>query len=498
MTSFSVKSNTPQGHTRMKRSIPAKEAHLAWGAAFAATFLVVGCASFDGSGLPRFHLIDGNQIESAESLKKSAISPASWPVSNWWERYGDPQLSQLVTEALKDSPSLRIAEARMRQATALAGIADAARSPQVSGKLNDTRQRFSANSTVPKPLAGTWNSFNETTLNFSYEFDFWGKNQAAVDAALDRMHASEVDARAANLILTFGVVQTYFRLAQAYEQLDLAELVLKQREDLLGLTRQRVTAGIDSDVELKQAESALPSGRQQLAAWHEAIAITRNQLAALLGKGPDRGFALARPGLTHEQVVELPSSVPADLIGRRPDVVAQRWRVEAAGRDIDVAKAQFYPNISLLAFVGFQSLGLSQFLKAGSQVTGMGPAVSLPIFDGGRLRGNLGARHADYDAAVEQYNQTLVDALHDVVNQLTSIQWLVEQRDQQVLAVQTAQIAYELSMQRYRAGLGNYLQVLIAESQVHIQKKLLIDLNARALQLDANLIRALGGGVLGT
>lgn len=481
----------------MKRLIPVGKTRLARLAAFAASFLIAGCASYDGSGLAHSSLINGNRIESAQSLKNGAISPANWPVSNWWERYGDPQLNQLVTEALKDNPSLHIAEARMRQATALAGVVDASRSPQVSARLNDTRQRFSENSTVPKPLAGSWNSFNETGLNFSYEFDFWGKNQAAVTAALDRMHASEVDAKAASLVLTSGLLQTYFRLAQAYEQLDLAELVLKQREDLLSLTRQRVSAGIDSEVELKQAESALPSARQQLATWHEAIAIARNQLAALLGKGPDRGLAFARPGLNHEQAVGLPSTVPADLIGRRPDVLAQRWRVEAAVQDIDVAKAQFYPNISLLGFVGFQSIGLSQFLKAGSQIAGMGPAMSLPIFDGGRLRGNLGARHADYDAAVEQYNQTLVDALHDVVNQLTSIQWLVEQRDQQVLALQTAQIAYELSMQRYRAGLGNYLQVLIPESQVHIQKKLLIDLNVRALQLDANLIRALGGGVIG-
>lgn len=480
----------------MKRSMPAKLARAAWGAAFAASFLMTGCASSDGSGPAHSSLMDANRIESAQSLKNTAISPASWPVPNWWERYCDPQLDQLVAEALKDSPSLRMAQARVHQATALTVVIDASRSPQVSAKLNDTRQRFSENSTVPKPLAGSWNSFNETSLNFSYEFDFWGKYQAAVNAAVDRQHASEVDAHAASLVLTSGVLQTYFRLAQAYEQLDLAELVLKLREDLLSLTRQRASAGIDSEVELKQAESAIPSARQQIATWHEAIAITRNQLAALLGKGPDRGLALGRPVLHHKEAFGLPSSLPADLIGRRPDVLAQRWRVEAAAQDIHVAKAQFYPNISLLGFVGFQSIGLSQFLTAGSQVTGVGPAISLPVFDGGRLRGNLGARRADFDAAVEQYNQTLVDALHDVVNQLTSIHWLVEQRDHQVLAVHTAQMAYELSMQRYRAGLGNYLQVLIPESQVHIQKRLLIDLNARALQLDANLIRALGGGVI--
>ncbi len=470
---------------------------LASTAALVASLFIAGCASFDGS-MPTFsRLMAANQLESSESLKNNAVSSANWPTSNWWEHYGDAQLDLLVSEALTGQPVLRIAEARVRQAVALSGIAEATKSPQITANLRDTQQRFSEHSTVPKPLAGTWNSFNEVTLNFSYDFDFWGKNQAAVDAALDRVHASEVDAQAARLVLTSSVVQTYFRLAQAHEQLELAERLLKQREELLNLTRQRVTAGIDSEVELKQAESAVPSGKQQVAAWRETIALTRNQLAALLGKGPDGSLAIVRPKLAINQGAGIPSTVPADLIGRRPDVVAQRWRVEAAGRDIEGAKAQFYPNISLLAFVGFQSLGLSEFLKTGSQIAGAGPAVSLPIFDGGRLRSNLGVRHADYDTAVEQYNQTLVDALHDVVNQLTSMQWLAEQRTQQVVAVQTAQGAYELALQRYRAGVGNYLQVLIAESQVHSQKKLLIDLDVRTLQLDANLIRALGGGTLG-
>lgn len=482
----------------MKRSIPARVRHLAQVAALVASFFVVGCASLDGSGQPPSEWGGVHQPQSAEILNKTPLSPTSWPVSNWWVRYGDPQLNQLIAEAVHNSPSLRIAQARMRQVAALTGIADATRVPQVSAKLNETQQRFSANSTVPPPLAGSWNSFNEATLNFSYEFDFWGKNQAAFDAVLSRRQASEVDSRAASLVLTTSVVQTYIRLGLAHEQFDLAQAVLKQREEILRLTSQRVTAGIDSDVELRQAESALPPARQQLAAWQEAIDIHRNQLTALLGQGPDRGLALARPSLTHEHMVELPTSLPAELLGRRPDVVAQRLRVEAASRDIAVAKAQFYPNVSLLGFMGIQSIGLGQFLKAGSQIAGVGPAMSLPIFDGGRLRGNLDVRRADYEVAVEQYNQTLVDALHDVVEQLTAIKWLAEQRDQQAQAVQTAHIAYELSMQRYRAGIGNYLQALTAESQVLSQIKLLIDLDARALQLDANLTRALGGGVLGS
>jgi len=465
-------------------------------AALVTVLLTAGCASVDGVLPSNARLTNAESLDVAESLKNSEASSAEWPAAQWWKRYGDAQLDRLVAEALADNPSLRIAGARVRQTLALAGIADAARSPQITSSAKNTRQRFSEHGTAPKPLAGSWDSYNEATLNFSYEFDFWGRNQAAFDASLDRARASEVDAQAARLLLASGVVQTYFRLAHAFQQRDLAERILAQRQELLSLTRQRVGAGLDSDVELEQAQSAVPSARQQVAAWQENIALIRNQLSALLGKGPDRGLALVRPQLALDLVPGLPSRVGAELLGRRPDVVAQRWRVEAASRDIDFVQAQFYPNVSLTLFAGLQSIGLSQFVDAGSRVAGIGPAVSLPIFDGGRLRSNLGARNADYDAAVEQYNQTLVDALQDVVNQITSMRWLAEQRREQALAVGSARRAHELATQRYRAGLGTYLQVLIAESQVDSQKRLLIDLDVRTLQLDAYLIRALGGGLL--
>lgn len=463
-------------------------------AAIGAMLLATGCANPGGAIPSSAHQTDSNTLQSAESLKGHPVSPANWLRSNWWQRYGDPQLNQIISEALADSPSLHIAQSRIHQAAALSGIAEATGRPQINANLKNTRQKYSEHSTVPKLIAEDWQTFNEATLNFSYELDFWGKNEASAQAALDRFHAIEVDEQAARLVLASGLVQAYLRLAQSYDQLKLSESISQQREDILNLTRQRVAAGIDSEVELKQAESQVPAAKQQVAALKESIALTRNQLAALMGKGPDRGLSLERPKLALNQPTGLPSSIPAELIGRRPDVVAQRWRIEAASREIDAARAQFYPNISLLAFVGFQSLGLSQFLASGSQIAGIGPAISLPIFDGGRLRSNLGMRNADYDIAVEQYNQTIVDALQDVVNQLTSIQWLAEQRDQQMLAVQTAQTAYELAMQRYRAGLGTYLQVLAAQLQLGGQKKLLTALESRALQLDASLARALGGG----
>jgi NodT family efflux transporter outer membrane factor (OMF) lipoprotein len=283
-------------------------------------------------------------------------------------------------------------------------------------------------------------------------------------------------------------------MQRAYLQLDVADKALAEREQIFKLTQERFDAGIDSRLAVKQAESALPATRERIAQLNEVIGLARNEIAALLGQGPDRGLAIARPQANALEAVEIPSSLPAELLGRRPDIVAQRWRVEAAGKDIDVAKARFYPNVSLIAFAGLQSIGLPLLLEAGSRTFGVGPAMTLPIFDAGRLRGELAGTQADYDAAVERYNEALVNGLRDVVDQLTSFRSLDEQGRQQAHAQSTAQEAYDLALQRFREGVGNYLEVLTAESQLLAQQSLDADLRARRLSLAIRLVQALGGG----
>jgi NodT family efflux transporter outer membrane factor (OMF) lipoprotein len=455
--------------------------------------LAAGCAS-DGGLKPQAHLQDANQLQAGATMARMEVSPAAWPARDWWRRYSDAQLDRIVDEALAASPNMRAAEARVRQAAAVAEITGAALSPQVTGGARSNRVEFSGNSNAPKPLAGSWKWSNEASLNFGYELDFWGKNQAALDAAVGRQKAAEVEAEAARLLLTVGITQTYLKLSQLYAQRDLGELVLKQRRQVLELTAQRVAANIDSQADLKQAELAIPIAQTDIATTDEAIALVRNQLAALIGAGPDRGAGIARPQLKSARPAATPSMLPSELLARRPDVVAQRWRVESLRKDIDVAKAQFYPTINLNGLVGLQSLGFGAFLQGGSGIASAGAGLSLPIFDGGRLRGNLALRDADYDIAVEAYNQTLVEALRDVVSQLVSIGWLAERNTLQARALATAQQAYDLSLQRYRSGVGNYLQVLATQIQVLAQHRAQIDLDTRAFDLDMQLARALGGG----
>jgi NodT family efflux transporter outer membrane factor (OMF) lipoprotein len=190
----------------------------------------------------------------------------------------------------------------------------------------------------------------------------------------------------------------------------------------------------------------------------------------------------------------LPAAVPADLLGRRADIAAARWRVEAATADMKSAKAQFYPNVNLTAFVGLASIGLDRLVRSGSEQYGAGPAIHLPIFDSGRLRANLSGKAADRDAAVESYNAAVLDAVHDVADQIGSMRSIARQQLEQVSAQTSAESAYDLATQRYKAGLGTYLTVLNAESNVLTQRRLSADLKARAIDIQIALIRSLGGG----
>jgi len=435
-----------------------------------------------------------NNLEASTTLEGTSVSPASWPTVDWWRSFGDPQLDALVTEAIANSPTIKIAEARVRQAESFRQIEAAALLPRVDGSLSSTRERFSTNGTTPHPINGTWQTVNQGMLTVGYEIDFWGKNRAAVEAAVGRRNASEVDQYAARLVVASAVVQAYVTYQEINDQLALAQRQLEIDQKVLRLTQRRFAAELDSQVDIKQAQAAVPATQASIAALNEAVELSRNRLAALLGKGPDRGRQITPPKMQMPLSVSVPSNVPAELLGRRPDVIAQRWRVEAAMQDIKVAKAQFYPNVNLAAFAGLQSLGFDAFTLGTSRVLGISPAVNLPIFEGGRLRGNLAAKDASYDIAVEAYNETLIDGLHDIGDQLSSLRWLSERMTRQEEAVRTADDAAHLADRRYAAGIATYLQVLATTNAALTQRRLLIQLQARGLSLQANLSRALGGG----
>ena len=346
---------------------------------------------------------------------------------------------------------------------------------------------------MPPPLAGTVQETGTAQLNASWELDFFGKNRASLDAALGSMRAAEADAEAARMLLASNVARTYFQLVRLNEQAGVARRTLDQRQETLKLVRDRVNAGLDTRLELRQSEGGMPEARLQLETLQEQIALTRNALGALVGQ-PNAAALTVVPAQASIKNVAMSAVIPADLLGRRADISAARWRVEASIKDLANAKTQFYPNINLVAFAGFSSIGLNRVFDSGSQQWGVGPAVRLPIFDAGRLRANLRGKAADLDAAVESYNATVLDAVRDVTDQVTSSQAIKRQQTEQRSAQQAAEGAYEIAVQRYKAGLGNYINVLTAETSVLSQRRAAVDLDARALDTQVALMRALGGG----
>jgi NodT family efflux transporter outer membrane factor (OMF) lipoprotein len=453
--------------------------------AFTSALLLAGCASFDG--------IAPTVAQRTPAELGATKATVQWPRDDWWTRFGDDELDRLVARALAGNPQLDAARARLARAQAAVAANAAALAPRVDAQAQSMWQRFNENYIYPPPLAGSSDSTNTLQLTGSWELDFFGRHRAALRAALSQGRAAVAESQAARLLIASAVARTYMQLARQVETRDVLAATLAQREQILKLVQARVRSGLDTQVELRQAEGAVPEIKQQIEAVDEQIERARHALAALAGAAPDATRSLA-PHLAQTKAPPLPAAIPAELIGRRADISAARWRVEAAAADVEAARAQFYPNVNLLAFAGLQSLGFAHWLDAGSRTFGIGPAVSLPVFDAGRLRANLRGKTADVDSAVADYNATLVDAMRDVADQIASLQSLERQAAEQRAAQSAAEGAYDLAVLRYRAGLGSYLTVLAAETNVLAQRRAGTDIKARRIDAAIELMRALGGG----
>lgn len=453
-------------------------------ASLALALVLAGCASTKG-------------IVPEAALKEPAVPHAAAdvaPVSaQWWREFGDAQLDALVEQALRDNPNLGVARARLRRAQSATELARTADQPQFNGQFDVTRQRYSENGLLPPPLGGSVRDNATAQINASWELDFFGKNDAALRAALGSARAAQADVAAARVVLASNVARTYFQLVRAQEQIAVAQRTLAQREEQHKLVRQRVGAGLDTNLELRQSEGALPEARQQLEALQEQAQTTRNALAALVGTNELPALTKVPAIAELHPVTSLPA-LPADLLGRRADIAAARARVEAASQQVQEAKAEFYPSVNLVGFVGLTSLGLDKLLDLGSRQWGVGPAVRLPLFSQDRLRAGLRGRTADLDAAIESYNGAVLEAIHEAADAITSLQSLARQQAEQRQALASAEGAYDIAVQRYKAGLGTYLNVLSAESSVLNQRRLGVDLAARVLDARVALFRALGGG----
>jgi NodT family efflux transporter outer membrane factor (OMF) lipoprotein len=456
-----------------------------------------GCVSDRDWHAPR--PVAPNSLTAERALATAQINEDAWPEDDWWRAYGDPQLDGLMSEALAGSPSLQVAQARLRSAQAEATRASGPRLPGAAVHAETTRQRYSENGLYPAPYAGNYFTDGRVALDFSYDLDFWGRNREVLESARANVRAAEADRAAARLALTVAVARAYFNLDLQFALLDVAKGSLEQQNAILDLTQQRASRGLENIARVKQSEANVALTRASVEYVGASIKLVRAQLGALVGAGPDRGADLQRPHIVGPagagpEKAQLPATLPADLLGRRPDVVAQRWRVESATRGVAAAEAAFYPNVNLAAFAGFQTIGLSKLFNGGSAIVGAGPALSLPVFNRRELRGALQSQQAQYDLSVAQYNQTLIDAVNEVANVVTNWDAVLKEAADARVAEDAAQAAYSITKERYRAGLDNYLTVLSSENEVFLTQAIRAQLLARELNFTADLVRALGGG----
>lgn len=456
--------------------------------------LLAGCASTRGLA-PEGQPLDADALAASRSLSGAQGVGSAFPQEQWWKALGDPQLDALIDEALAGTPTLALADARTRQAIAQAGLADAERQPIVAASGQYSGIRI-PESVAPAPLGGSYKGIFLLGLNFKYSPDLWGGQRAKWQAALGQARAAGVEAQDARLLIASNVAKAYVGLAQAHAAFDVATAEQKRSAGLLDLGRQRVRAGLDNQLALRQAESAVDAAEAQQQAAQQQIDAARNALAALLGKGPDRGLEITKPALLSAPPAGVPDVVPSELLGHRPDVVAARWQVEAASHGIAAAKAAFYPTVNLSALVGVAAGTLGDLFNSNALVAQGGPAISLPIFDGGRLRNSLAATDAQYDLAVAAYNQTLVGALREVVDALQGARALDAQLASTQQARDAAQAALSLATQRYRAGLATQLDVLAAQRPLLQIDQQLAALRAQRLNVAIDLDRALGGGLV--
>lgn len=427
-----------------------------------------------------------------------AVGPVgdAWPQDRWWERYADPQLDALVEEALRNSPSVAEAEARILIASGLVRQAGAAGLPQVGVSGEAGAQKQSYNNGIPADFVPKgWKSYGSLTVGADFDLDLWGKNRAALAAATSDELATRVDAREAELALQANVVEHYARLGIYFVERDLLASDLKARQATADLYAQRYRGGLDSKLPQQQAEAAAATAAARLEANAERIALERNVLAALLGAGPDRGLQIAKPSVRGPFArVRVPADAGIALAGRRADIVAARLRVEAQGHRIEGAEAAFMPDINLGALAGFMSLGLANLFDAGSDYGKASAAFSLPIFDGGMRRGNLVQATGRYDELVAEYDATVIGALKDVADALASRDSVERQSAEADRAAAAAVEGYALADARYRGGLTNYLDALSAQTAMFDAQHAALEAHARIILADIQLVRALGGG----
>lgn len=456
--------------------------------AVAALLALAGCAAAPARlGAPALR-------DDAPLAGLQAPARAGWPAAQWWRQYDDPQLDDLMDRAMRQSPDLALAQSRVQNAEQSAKLAAAQLGLSVNGNAQVSRQRMSDHGLIPSQFLGfSWYNQADLGVQLQYDFDWWGKKRATMEAALDQARAAEAQRSAAALAIQYAVADTYFGWQADQARLQLADQLLATQQQFTHIAELRVRQGVDLPDEAQKARAQLAAVREMRVALEGSAKIRRAALASLLGVAPAELPELqARPLPAIERGV--PADGGLDLIARRPDIAASRWQVEAALKQTDAARAEFFPDISLTALAGLSSIDMGKLLTAGSRTFALTPALHLPIFNGGALEANYGVSKAQLDAAVAQYDGTVLTAAREVATQALSAEQVAGRQREQQAQLDADQRLLANAQARARQGVRDLRESLGAQAALLQQRDAATQLQAQALSTDLSLIKALGGG----
>jgi len=436
-------------------------------------------------------------VPTADSFKElgewTQAEPADrLPRDSWWNLYDTAEIDQLEQQLIAGNPSLAAALANYSQARAQRDEARSALFPTIGGTAGVSSNQESRRAPLIGPTTPRYYDDNTLGGSLSYELDLWGKIRNEVAAGTANAEASAADLENARLSLLAQLVDDYIQLRSMDQDSALLSDTVQAYARALSLTKQRHDAGISAGLDVAQAETQLDAARSQLAQVLAQRAVMEHAIAALLGVSPS-SFSLA-PAIVAIKLPQIPSGVPATLLQRRPDISAAERRMVAANANIGVAKAAYFPSLTLAGQAGYQSTYFRKLISAPSTFWGIGPNISFNVFDGGLRRAQVREARAEFDASAANYRGTVIAAFQQVEDSLASLNHYNDAAREEKAAVDDAQRTLNLSMALYVQGAADYLSVVTSQTALLQAQQQALNLDTLQLRASVDLIRALGGG----
>ncbi|XSG84924.1 MAG: efflux transporter outer membrane subunit [Methylohalobius sp. ZOD2] len=458
--------------------------------------LLAGCAFLPDADESEAHFLSQPDMAlTLDTTDDAAPVDGKWPHRAWWRQFGSDELDRLIETALKDNPDLKTAAHRLRQSQAQITVETARLLPGLESSTQFGHARFSANSVQAKLAGESFGFILFNPVNLRWHLDLWGKDRAAIAAAMGRSKARAAELADARLWLSSAIARAYLRLVVAEQRLAAAEELTRHQNGRLEVSRVRWRAGLDPHMRQDTAVERYLDAQALKDGLRQEVALLRHEIAYLAGRGPDFGDTIQIQPVRVSKRFSLPTDLPLHLLGHRPDVAVAKHLAEAAAQEVKVARTAFYPDVNLVGFAGLHSVSFSDILLPGSSLAyQIGPTVDFPLFQGGRLRGNLQASRAAYAAAVETYNEAVLHAVRNVADALTRWQESNRRLTSHQAALNAARHRYRLAAGLHEAGLNDRSELLAAATETSFRELERARLEMQRNRAVVDLIQALGGG----